>query len=176
MKMLNGLVLGVSVFAATVGNAWAKDALMTVRAAQPFDVTLEQAQTALQDNGFKVAHIQRCDKGLEGMGYDTDKYRVIFFGRLGEVRALTKRYPQLIPLFPFKLAVYAEGDDTLISVMDPEGLSEALQADPALADQLATWSDEFESVLAQVRDSKAERKQVLASIQKFAVTPDLFSK
>lgn len=164
-RMLNGLVLGVSVLAATMSSAWAKDSLMTVRAAQPFDVTLEQAQTALQDNGFKVAHVQRCDKGLEGMGYDTDKYRVIFFGRLGEVRELTKRYPQLIPLFPFKLAVYAEGDDTLISVMNPEGLSAALQADPALAAQLATWSDEFESVLAQVSNDGRDRDRLLASVR-----------
>lgn len=165
-KMLSSLVLGVSVFVATAGQAWASDQLMTVRAEQSFETTLEQAQAALQDNGFKVAHVQRCDKGLEGMGYDTDKYRVIFFGRLQEVRELTKRYPQLIPLFPFKLAVYAEGEDTLISVMNPEGLTEVLQADEALAEQLANWSDEFESVLAQVSNADSQGKTaVLASLQ-----------
>ena len=159
-KMLSSLVLGVSLLAATASTAWASDQLMTVRAEQSFAVTLEQAQAALQDNGFKVAHVQRCDKGMEGMGYDTDKYRVIFFGRLQEVRELTKRYPQLIPLFPFKLAVYAEGEDTMMSVMNPEGLTDILQADETLAKQLASWSDEFASVLAQVRD--AQNKQLVA--------------
>lgn len=152
MRILSSLVLGASL--ALSGQVWAKDQLLTVRSDQAFATAIEQAQSALKEQGFKVAHVQKCDGGMTGMGYETDNYRVIFFGRLQEVRELTQKYPQLIPLFPFKLAVYAEGDDTIVSVVNPETMKEALQADDALAQQLSDWSKEFAAVLEQVRDER----------------------
>jgi uncharacterized protein (DUF302 family) len=84
------------------------------------------------------------------MGYTTDNYNIVFFGRLEEVRELSKTHPELIPLFPFKLAVYAEGKDTLFSVLNPAELAPLLDADKALAEQLSAWEQDFRAVLNEM--------------------------
>lgn len=130
----------------------AGDKLLTVRVAQAFDPTLEQVQEVLGKHDFTVAHIQKCDGGLHHMGYETDNYKIIFFGRLAEVRELSKVHPELIPLFPFKLAVYAEGNDTILSVLNPAELVSVLHADKDLQTRLLAWEEDFRAVLGEVRE------------------------
>lgn len=135
-------------------TGWAhagQDDVLTVRVGKQFEETLDKASEVLEKHGFTVAHVQKCDGGLNTMGYETDHYRVIFFGRLDEVRELSKTHPQLIPLFPFKLAVYAEDDDSILSVINPGSLDEMLQADQELAEKLVQWEREFKAVLNDVR-------------------------
>lgn len=132
-------------------GAQAGEKLLTVRSPQNFDATLAGAQSALQQQGFTVAHIQKCDGGLNHMGYETDDYKIIFFGRLDEVRELSKTHPQLIPLFPFKLAVYAEGEETLLSVVNPAELVPLLAADATLQAKLQAWEEDFRQVLERMR-------------------------
>ncbi|CAA6804575.1 MAG: Unknown protein [uncultured Thiotrichaceae bacterium] len=127
-----------------------QDDLLSARTTKPFDETLSMAGEALEKHGFTVAHVQKCDGGLHAMGYETGHYRVIFFGRLEEVRELSKTHPQLIPLFPFKLAVYADNNDTVISVINPAGLGNMLQADPVLKEKLRQWKQEFKDVLNEI--------------------------
>ncbi len=129
----------------------AGDKWLTVRVAQAFDPTLEQVQEVLGKHDFTVAHIQKCDGGLHHMGYETDNYKIVFFGRLEEVRELSKAYPELIPLFPFKLAVYAEGNDTILSVLNPAELAPVLHADKDLQIRLIAWEKDFRTVLSEMR-------------------------
>lgn len=131
----------------SAGLAQANDKLLTVRVAQEFDPAFEQVQEVLAKHGFTVAHIQKCDGGLHHMGYETDNYKIVFFGRLEEVRELSKTHPELIPLFPFKLAVYAEGKDTIMSVLNPAELAPMLHADEGLQTRLTAWEKDFRAVL-----------------------------
>ncbi|MDQ5768405.1 hypothetical protein [Thiothrix subterranea] len=131
--------------------AQANDKLLTVRSPQAFDLALEQVQDVLKKHNFTVAHIQKCDGGLQDMGYTTDNYNIVFFGRLEEVRELSKTHPELVPLFPFKLAVYAKGKDTLFSVLNPAELAPLLDADQALAAQLGAWEQDFRAVLNEMQ-------------------------
>jgi uncharacterized protein (DUF302 family) len=85
------------------------------------------------------------------MGYETDNYRIVFFGRLEEVRELSNTHPELIPLFPFKLAVYAEGKDTIMSVINPTELAPLLAADTGLQTRLLGWEKDFRAVLAEMQ-------------------------
>jgi uncharacterized protein (DUF302 family) len=78
----------------------------------------------------------------------------VFFGRLEEVRALSKQYPDLVPLFPFKLAVYADGKDTVMSVLNPVELAPLLDTDPALQQQLKAWEKDFRAVLAAMKTTQ----------------------
>ncbi|QTR50237.1 hypothetical protein [Candidatus Thiothrix anitrata] len=151
-----GVVLGVwlSVMALIGSPIQAQDKLLSVRTSQQFDVALEQVQQVLTRHGFQVAHIQKCDSGLEGMGYKTDDYKIVFFGRLEEVRALSKQYPDLVPLFPFKLAVYTDGDDTVLSVLNPEAVAPLMATDPVLQQQLSTWGKDFRAVLTDMETLK----------------------
>lgn len=134
-----------------------QDNILTVRVNQPFTATLDNASAVLEKQGFTVAHVQKCDGGLHQMGYETDHYRVIFFGRLEEVRELSKTHPQLIPLFPFKLAVYADGDDSVLSVINPAGLEAMLPQDAELAAQLQQWETEFKVLLQEVQGTLNQR-------------------
>lgn len=149
MRNLFRLWLLTLLLGGTAANA-GQDDVLTVRVGQSFAETLTNAGAILEKHGFTVAHIQKCDGGLHQMGYETDHYRVIFFGRLAEVRELSKTHPQLIPLFPFKLAVYAEGNDSIMSVINPAGLEAMLQADDELKAQLRQWEREFTAVLQAV--------------------------
>jgi uncharacterized protein (DUF302 family) len=149
-----GLGAWLTVMAVTGSPTQAQDKLLSVRTAQEFDVALEQVQQVLTQHGFQVAHIQKCDSGLEGMGYKTDDYKIVFFGRLEEVRALSKQYPDLVPLFPFKLAVYTDNGDTVLSVLNPEAVAPLMDADPALQQQLSAWGKDFRAVLADMETLK----------------------
>lgn len=131
--------------------AHADEKLLTIRSPQAFDPALEQVQEVLKKHNFTVAHIQKCDGGLQDMGYTTDSYRIVFFGRLEEVRALSKTHPELVPLFPFKLAVYAEGKDTLFSILNPAELAPLLDADKDLQQQLTAWEKDFRAVLGEMQ-------------------------
>jgi uncharacterized protein (DUF302 family) len=132
----------------------AQEKLLSVRTTQGFDATLERVQDVLKQHGFSVAHIQKCDSGLQGMGYKTDNYKIVFFGRVEEVRALSKQYPDLVPLFPFKLAIYVDGEETVMSVLNPEAVAPLLNTDPALQQQLTAWGKDFRAVLADMQTLK----------------------
>ncbi|MGB5519608.1 MAG: DUF302 domain-containing protein, partial [Gammaproteobacteria bacterium] len=76
-------------------------------------------QTSIKEHGYKVAHVQRIDIGLTGMGYKTDKYRVLFVGKTEEIQYLSKKYPQLTPYLPPKVSIIAEQDDTVVVTPNP---------------------------------------------------------
>jgi hypothetical protein len=53
------------------------------------------------------------------MGYKTDKYRVVFAGKIEEIRELTDKAPQLTAYLPPKIAIFAEGDQTVLVTINP---------------------------------------------------------
>ncbi len=150
MKRLAIGLWGVLLVALLLVPVQANDKLLTARSPQAFDLALEQVQAVLQKHNFTVAHIQKCDGGLKDMGYATTDYKVVFFGRLDEVREFSKTHPELVPLFPFKLAVYADGKDTRFSVLNPAELAPLLDADKVLAEQLVAWERDFRAVLNEM--------------------------
>ena len=133
-------------------TATANEDILTARTTAGFDSTLEKAKLVLEENKFTVAHVQRCDGGLRQMGYKTDNYKIIFFGRLEEVRSLTKVHPELLPFLPLKLAVFAENKETLLSTVNP---SSVLAMMPELQDELqplfSKWEKELRLVLSEFK-------------------------
>jgi uncharacterized protein (DUF302 family) len=117
--------------------------------AKPENVMLS-LQATLRGYGYKIAHIQKCDGGLQSMGYKTDYYKVVFFGKPEEVRKLTKKYPQLIPYLPLKIAIFAENDDTLLTAVNPVGLSDFF-ADEEVKTQLRRWRNDIKAIFSEVR-------------------------
>lgn len=124
---------------------------------QDFDTTLTTLRKQLVKKGFQVAHVQRCDGGLKKMGYDINKYQVVFFGRLEEVREMTTKHAALAPFLPFKLLIYVEGDKTVISIMNPEMLT-PMVSDKALTAKFAQWRGEFVDILTQTTQSSLAMK------------------
>lgn len=102
-------------------NAVAEDILM-VRATQDFPEAMLNLQDTIKRHGYVVSRVQRVDEGLNKLGYSTDKYRVVFFGKEKETRELAQRYPELIPYLPLNFTIFAEGEETIIATLNPVSL------------------------------------------------------
>lgn len=81
-------------------------------------------QHTIREHDYPVSEVQRIDIGLPESGHDTDKYRVVFFGKPDEVRVLSTKYPDLIPYLPIKVAIFGEGEETLLVTASSERFSE----------------------------------------------------
>ncbi|MCG6871020.1 MAG: hypothetical protein LJE84_01920 [Gammaproteobacteria bacterium] len=130
--------------------AGAADGVLMARSQLSFWPAMEAARAELAEYGYKVAHVQRCDGGMRGMGYKTDFYRILFFGKLEEVRHLSEKYPQMIPYLPLKLAVIAEGEQTLFAILNLEQL-QALFPEREIQLQLRRWYSDVQEVLETLR-------------------------
>ncbi len=147
---LNSLLL--ILFLQLSANA-AAETLMMVRAQMPFEYAMEELQTLLEEYEYAVAHTQRCDGGLTDFGYKTDFYRVVFFGKIDEVRTLSEKYPEIVPFLPLKLLIFAEKDETVLVAFNPETLSGYFN-DPALKIQLKRWRNDIHSIFNEMREKQ----------------------
>jgi len=65
--------------------ARAEDIVMA-RSALAFPEAMLALQEAIRSHGYTVSRVQRVDIGLTGMGYETDKYRIVFAGKRAQKR------------------------------------------------------------------------------------------
>lgn len=146
-QILRGLL--TLLLAGIVATAGAADMLM-VRSKAPFEETMLNLQQAISDQGYVLSRVQRVDIGLTEFGYQTDKYRVVFFGKPEEIRRLSANYPELIPYLPLQIAIFAEADETLLATASPLDLNDAY-AKPELAALFARWEQDLRAILERVR-------------------------
>ncbi len=100
------------------------DDLLMARTRLSFPEAMLKLQDSIREQGYTVSRVQRVDIGLTKSGYATDKYRVVFFGKAELIKRLSDNYPQLIPYLPFKIAIFAEGEETLIIAVNPRQLTD----------------------------------------------------
>ena len=112
------LVSSLSVVANPFAAVFASNLIMA-RSHEKFPEAMLTLQTSIKEHGYTVARVQRIDIGLTGMGFKTDKYRVVFVGKKDEIQYLTKKYPDLTPYMPPKVSIFAEDDDTVIVTVNP---------------------------------------------------------
>ena len=67
--------------------------LMMVRVKQSFPETMLKFQEVIKEHGYKLSRVQRVDIGLSNMGYKTDKYRIVFFGKEDQNRWIIAKHP-----------------------------------------------------------------------------------
>lgn len=126
------------------------DELLMARSAIPFAETMLILQDTIRKHGYTLSRVQRVDIGLTTFGYDTDKYRVVFFGKADELRTLSDRHPELIPYLPIKVAIFGEGEETLLVTASPARLSESFP-DPDLKTVFNRWEKDLQSMFSEVR-------------------------
>lgn len=124
--------------------------LMMVRSPHSFPEAMLMLQTAIGDHGYTLSRVQRVDIGLTGSGFTTDKYRVVFFGKIEEIRMLTSRYPQLIPYLPMHMTIFAEEEDTIVVMEDPVRMA-GLVNDPEIDYLFRRWHNDAQSILDELR-------------------------
>jgi len=118
-----------------------------LKAADAMDVLKE----TVQEYGYSIAHVQRCDGGMAEFDYKTDFYRVLFFGKIDEVRGILQRYPEMAPFLPLKIAVIAENDETVLAAVDPRALAHLYGHNPVLQVQFARWYNDIRSMMEELR-------------------------
>ncbi len=124
--------------------------LFMVRAQLPFPEAMSILQQSIGESGFKVSRVQRVDIGLTKSGYKTDKYRVVFFGDLDELRAVSDKYPGLIPYLPLKISIFAENNETLLLASSFKHLR-PFYSSPDLQLQFNLWESAMREILERVR-------------------------
>ena len=145
--LLLALVMPVAVAWSTpLAAVFASDLIMA-RSKEKFPEAMLTLQTSVKEHGYTVARVQRIDIGLTGMGYKTDKYRVVFVGKADEIKYLTRKYPDLTPYLPPKVSIFAEEGDTVVVTANPYIYKEMVddEKDKLIFDR---WENDIYSVFA----------------------------
>lgn len=150
--MRHPLLAGVLLLMGLFTQAVLAEHLLMVRAPTDFPETMLNLQNALKEHGYVVSRVQRVDIGLTGSGYKSDKYRIVFFGKPQEIRALTAKYPQLIPYLPLKMTIFAEQNQTIVVTEDMMLLPE-LAPTPEVATLFVRWKNDMLSIMDELRQA-----------------------
>ncbi|MEJ2643819.1 MAG: DUF302 domain-containing protein [Gammaproteobacteria bacterium] len=141
-------VMALAAFAlAQVANA---EDLIMARSQQPFPEAMLALQDAITHHGYVLSRVQRVDVGLTRSGFKTDKYRVVFFGKPAQIRELAHDHPELIPYLPLKIAIFAEGNQTVLVAANPRDYDQFFPHDHLRA-LFAGWARDLQSIMDEVR-------------------------
>ncbi len=143
--MATALLLAMAV----AGHA---DELIMVRSSQKFPEAMLTLQTSVKEHGYNITRVQRIDVGLTGMGYKTDKYRVVFVAKPDEIHYLVKKYPDLIPYMPPKVSIFAENDETVLVTANPNIYAELVDEEDKVL--FRRWASDIQSVFDDIRNAE----------------------
>jgi uncharacterized protein (DUF302 family) len=130
---------------------WADD-LMMVRTQQGFPEAMLTLQTSVKEHGYDVTRVQRIDIGLTGMGYKTDKYRVVFVGKPDEIQYLINKYPVLAAYMPPKISIFAEHGETVLVTVNPVNYADMID-DEKDKNIFRRWKNDVYSVFDDIREA-----------------------
>lgn len=147
-RWIKSLMLAL-LLASSTSQVSADDMIMG-RVPMKAELVLEYVKSSIEEHGYTIAHLQLCDGGMTEFGYETDFYRVVFFGKIDEIRRISAEHPELVSFLPLKMAVIAEKNETLVTVLSPEALA-PFYADEALQIQFGRWENDLKSILDDVR-------------------------
>lgn len=138
-------LLGLLLFPALL----AAEEMIMIRSVLPFPEAMLALQESIAAHGYTVSRVQRIDVGLTGMGYKTDKYRIVFAGKIDEIRQLTSMSPELTPYLPPKVSIFAEGEQTILVTINPRIYAEIAgdAIDPVIFDR---WESDLRSIFYDV--------------------------
>lgn len=123
--------------------------IVITRSVLAFPEAMLALQESIRAHGYTVSRVQRIDVGLTGMGYKTDKYRIVFAGKIDEIRELTEKAPQLTAYLPPKISIFAEGDQTVLVTINPRLYADIAgdAIDPII---FAHWESDLRSIFRDV--------------------------
>ena len=132
-----------------IQGACAEEIVMA-RSTLPFPEAMLALQDSIREHGYTLSRVQRVDIGLTGMGYKTDKYRIVFAGKPEEIRYLTERAPELVAYMPPKISIFAEGEQTILVTAHPRLYAEIAgdSVDPVIFER---WTNDLLSIFHDVR-------------------------
>lgn len=122
--------------------------LIMGRSVEAFPETMSVLQEEIKKAGYTLSIVQRVDIGLTGMGFKTDKYRVVFLGKPEEIASIPEKYPLLTPFLPLSIAIFAEEQETVLIAMSPLYLEHSyVQKHPELSPILHRWDKDIRAII-----------------------------
>lgn len=146
-RLLVGLLMLSTSVLATASES---DGLILHRSTQNFPEAMLALQSAISEHGYTVSRVQRVDIGLTKSGYKTGKYRIVFFGKSNEIRAVKQSQPQLIPYLPLKIVIFSENNETLLVASNMTQFS-ILADNEYIKDLLQRWNNDIKSIFSEVK-------------------------
>ena len=131
----------------------AADDLLMARANRMFPEAMTLLQSAISSRGYTVTRLQQVNENLQRREFQSDMYRVVYFGKLEEVRRATARNPNLIPFLPLNITIFAEGDQSILVASHPQMLREFFP-DPELKALFERWEKDMVEIMDEVREEK----------------------
>lgn len=118
----------------------------------PFPETMELLKSAIHQQSYTVTRVQKVDYGLEKLGFKTDQYQVIFFGKKTEIRELSNKFPTLTPFLPLKIVVFAEGLDTIM-LSDNYLIQSKMYNNRTLSNTFNLWRSDVKKIFNRVQQA-----------------------
>ena len=143
----------VLIFSLAASLQASAEGLLMARSAEQAEVSMSVLQDALKSYDYTIAHVQKCDGGMEEFDYKTDYYRVVFFGKIDEVRPIIDKHPEMAAYLPLKITVFAENQESVLVALDPLQLTTFFN-DAELSVQFVRWHNDLRAILDEVRDFK----------------------
>ena len=131
----------------------AADDLLMARANRMFPEAMTLLQSAISSRGYTVTRLQQVNENLQRREFQSDMYRVVYFGKLEEVRRATARNPNLIPFLPLNITIFAEGDQSILVASHPQMLQECFP-DPELKALFKQKKKDMVEIMDEVREEK----------------------
>ena len=150
MIWLSKQILLLSLLLITTAS-WASE-LMMMRTQQGFPEAMLALQTSVKEHGYDITRVQRIDIGLTGMGYKTDKYRVVFVGKPDEIQYLIKKYPVLAAYMPPQISIFAEHGETVLVTANPVIYADMID-DTNDKKIFSRWQNDVYSVFDDIREA-----------------------
>ena len=113
----------------------------------PYPEAMVLLQEAITSHGYTVSRVQHVDKGLRKFGYETDIYRIVFFGRAQQMALVQENHLELIPYLPLKIMLFEDGEYVVASALEPATLTAFLD-DPEIQQLLDTWQKDLLKILS----------------------------
>lgn len=152
MKNPPAIAILLALLACQFGLPASAEEILMARSRQPFPEAMLALQASIRDHGYTVSRVQRVDIGLTGMGYQTDKYRIVFLGKIAEIREIAAKAPPMIPYLPLKISIFAEDGQTVLLTANP-GLYAAIAGDAVDPVIFERWESDLRSIFHDVSQS-----------------------
>lgn len=149
-KLMQKMGVAVLALLALGSPALAEDLIMA-RMNAPFPEAMTLLQSAISSRGYTITRLQQVNENLARREFKSDMYRVVYFGKLDEVRQVTAAHPELIPFLPLNITIFAEGEQAILVASHPQALQQFF-TDPALKPVLERWEKDMDEIMDELRE------------------------
>lgn len=149
LKEILGLAALCFLFAAPASA----QGLIMARSSQMFPESMTLLQAAISSRGYTITRLQQVNENLAKMHYASDLYRVVFFGKYDEIKAITEKHPDLIPYLPLSITIFAEDNQAILVANHPLTFAEYFPY-PELKPVFERWENDLVQIMDEVRETK----------------------